>query len=126
MGVGRGAHTYGESPRGIDEAVRIGIEATGDGVHAAQLTKGVDDVEHHDPHGSVSATARPGSEDVDQDAWEPMVAYPMIRKSTRSEPGPPVLKALPEPTKKPAPMEPPIAIICRCRGFMDRSSSTIP
>ena len=33
---------------------------------------------------------------------------------------------LPEPTKKPAPIEPPMAIMFRCRGFIDRSRSVTP
>ncbi|GME84365.1 unnamed protein product [Ambrosiozyma monospora] len=33
--------------------------------------------------------------------------------------GPPLCKAEPEPTNKPVPMEPPMAIICKCLDFND-------
>ena len=39
------------------------------------------------------------------------IITPIIEKQMRSEAGPPVVKAEPEPTKKPAPMEPPMAIM---------------
>lgn len=39
------------------------------------------------------------------------IITPMMEKQMRSEAGPPEVKADPEPTKKPAPMEPPIAIM---------------
>lgn len=38
----------------------------------------------------------------------------------------PLLSAEPVPTKKPEPIEPPIAIIVRWRAFILRSSSTMP
>jgi hypothetical protein len=42
---------------------------------------------------------------------------PMMMKSMIRDAGPPLLKALPEPTNRPAPMEPPMAIICMCLPF---------
>ncbi|KAI6776480.1 hypothetical protein HG530_000425 [Fusarium avenaceum] len=40
--------THGETPGRIDEASRVGIEATRDRVHDSEFTKSVDDVEDHD------------------------------------------------------------------------------
>lgn len=40
--------THGKTPRRVDEASRVSVEATGDRVHDGEFTKGVDDVEHHD------------------------------------------------------------------------------
>lgn len=44
---------------------------------------------------------------------------PIMMKSMTSEAGPPEFKALPDPTKRPAPIEPPMAIICMCLPLRD-------
>lgn len=43
---------------------------------------------------------------------------PIMLKPMRRAAGPPVLKAPPDPTKRPAPMEPPMAIMFKCLAFM--------
>ena len=39
---------HGETPGRIDEAGRVGIEASGDGEHDGELSQRIDDVEDHD------------------------------------------------------------------------------
>jgi len=50
---------------------------------------------------------------------------PTMEKAMRSHAGPPIAKALPHPMKSPAPIEPPIAINCRCRPFKERFSGDV-
>ena len=50
---------------------------------------------------------------------------PTIEKAMRSHAGPPMAKALPHPMKSPAPIEPPIAMNCRCRPFKERFSGDV-
>jgi hypothetical protein len=49
-----------------------------------------------------------------------------MQKQMNTDPGPPAVRAVPDPTKKPVPIEPPMAIMFKWRGFMDRSSCSVP
>jgi hypothetical protein len=48
---------------------------------------------------------------------------PMSAYATSAPPGPAVATVLPDATKSPVPMEPPIAIMFRCRALSDRLSA---
>lgn len=48
LGVAYVVPAHGETPRGVDEADRVGIETTRDRVHDSEFTESVDDVEDHD------------------------------------------------------------------------------
>ena len=60
---------------------------------------------------------------ISPSAWTVQnIITPIRMYAINIEPGPPVANALPVPTKRPVPMEPPIAIIWRCRPFRRRTS----
>lgn len=48
---------------------------------------------------------------------------PMSMKQMMTEAGPPAVKEPAEPTNRPVPIEPPMAIICKCRPLRDRCKS---
>jgi len=128
---------HGEAPAGIDEASRVGVEASGDGIHDGEFAQCVDDVEHHDADdqevdqkcaGALQTserntrtgreglsytlgqgTARADEEaSTDRSAWSPASAEPVGEEAGE------------EGTVSP------MAIMWRWRDFMLRSSSMIP
>lgn len=77
-------------------------------------------IEHHDADDEKvnKDTARA----LSTKARQPTASVSRERGRART----PLLRAEPEPTKKPAPMDPPMAIMFRWRVFMGRSSSVVP
>ena len=51
---------------------------------------------------------------------------PITEYAISSDAGPPVERDFPEATKSPVPIEPPMAIICRCRLFSRRADVGVP
>lgn len=91
--------THSETPWRIDKANGVCVETTGDRVHDSHFTKSVHNHEHHDTN----------DREIDQDRSRTLVNMLV----TWQDAGDfwsyltPLTKAPPEPTKNPAPIEPP-------------------
>ena len=86
-------------PCRIDEATEVGVEGAIDRVQDSQLSQGLDGKKQHSAGDKEAQQLRIGS------AKNYIHSYQRTRHTT--EPGPPLLKPGPEPTNRPAPIEPP-------------------
>ncbi len=101
--------THGETPRRIDEPGRISIETAGNGIHDGKLAQRIHDVEDHETDDAEIDDERSRT----LDRWYQKTAHDGQEEEQLKLT--PRLRALPEPTKRPAPMEPPMAIMWRWR-----------
>lgn len=113
---------HSKAPGRIEEADDIGIEGTVDGVEDRQFGQGLHGEQQHDTDDHVT--------DNLERSWlvEAKISLGEAGEHTKAA-GPPLLRAPPEPMNRPAPMAPPMAIICMwrpLRSFFRASDLTMP
>lgn len=100
---------HGKSPGWIDKSRDQDIETSRNRVHDGHLSHSLAGVEQHD-------TCESGGENISLSAFASELTTddpPIIVQSMTNAAGPPRRSAPPDPMKRPVPMEPPTAIICK-------------